>query len=301
MGIHMAYPIGDTVGILVTRRFPQYKDQPGRLYHYPKAKYHERILGLRGKLILAYEPRRGGTSATSVGGGRSAFVGAAFLGDVYDDPDDPSHAFVVLRDYWELPAPVPIGETDVAGKSLESAVREIPRIVAEDILKKGLAPLAPMTTSAVREGLVDVSLPLLEIDRPIREVISSRAVRDTTFRFRVVELVYQGRCALTGIKMTNGNGRAEADAAHIRPVANGGPDHIQNGLALSKTIHWAFDRGLLSLQDDGRIVTVERGIDDTVRKLLVSSGRAVLPSDPLDGPHASFLKWHRENVFKGVA
>ena len=36
--------------------------------------------------------------------------------------------------------------------------------------------------------------------------------------------------------MTNGNGRAEADAAHVRPVANDGPDTVRNGIALMKSM-----------------------------------------------------------------
>ena len=297
----MPYLAGDSVGIIVTQRFPSYKDQPGVLYHYPKAPYDDRVRALLGKLVLAYEPRRGGTSRDSAMGGRMAFVGTAFLGSTYDDPDDPTHAFVELRGYFELPRPVPLGETAVSGRSLQSAVREIRRDVAEDILRMGLADLALASSAAVREGLVDVSLPIGQLDRPVREVISNRLVRDASFRLRVVEQVYRGRCALTGIKMTNGNGRAEADAAHIRPVANGGPDYVRNGLALTKTVHWAFDRGLISLADDGRILAVESALDDPLRKLIAIGGQAILPSDPLDRPHPSFLQWHRQNVFKGVA
>lgn len=36
--------------------------------------------------------------------------------------------------------------------------------------------------------------------------------------------------------------------AHL--VYAGGPDVVQNGLALSGTAHWLFDRHLISLTDD---------------------------------------------------
>lgn len=52
------------------------------------------------------------------------------------------------------------------------------------------------------------------------------------------------------MKLINGGGRAEAEAAHIRSVEANGPDIVSNGLALSGTAHWMFDRGLLSLTDD---------------------------------------------------
>jgi putative restriction endonuclease len=33
-------------------------------------------------------------------------------------------------------------------------------------------------------------------------------------------------------------------------VAEGGPDVVQNGIALSATAHWLFDRHLIALTDD---------------------------------------------------
>ena len=40
----------------------------------------------------------------------------------------------------------------------------------------------------------------------------------------------------------------EDEAAHIRPVEHNGPDIISNGIALSGTAHWMFDRGLVGYQ-----------------------------------------------------
>lgn len=130
-------------------------------------------------------------------------------------------------------------------------------------------------------------------------MVYNRAIRDATFRYRVVEQAYNGRCALTGVRMLNGNGRAEVDAAHIQPVEAGGPDSTRNGLALMKSLHWAFDRGLLSLSDDGHILTVERGIDAPVLRLLPQDRRAHFPHHPDQRPHEEFLRWHRRNRFKG--
>lgn len=180
-------------------------------------------------------------------------------------------------------------------------MREIPYAIAADILGKGFALFRDQEAARVRDGLADLSLPEEITKRPLIEVVTKRALRDASFRYRVVEQVYRGRCAISGLRMTNGRGRAEADAAHIRPVVADGPDSVRNGLALTKTIHWAFDKGLVSLADDGRVLTVERGIDGTMRSLFRAGGLAFLPQDPLDRPHPSFLAWHRKFVFKGVA
>jgi len=141
--------------------------------------------------------------------------------------------------------------------------------------------------------------PDLGVHRGTREIVTNTLVRDASFRFRVVEQAYDGRCALTGVRLTNGHGRAEVDAAHIQPVAAGGPDATRNGLALMKSMHWAFDRGLVSLSDDGGILTVDRGLDPTILKLLPGDQRAFLPEKADLRPHGAFLRWHREHVFKG--
>src|SRR5581483_4935867 len=83
--------------------------------------------------------------------------------------------------------------------------------------------------------------------------VTSRIVRDRIFR-RIVLRAYSERCAISGLKLINGSGRAEVAAAHIRPVEANGPDTISNGIALSGTVHWMFDRGLLSLSDDLQIL-----------------------------------------------
>jgi len=126
----------------------------------------------------------------------------------------------------------------------------------------------------------------------------SRIVRDRIFR-RIVLRAYSERCAVSGIKLINGLGRAEVAAAHIRPVEKDGPDIINNGIALSGTVHWMFDRGLISLSDDLQILVSRQANDpDGIRALVNKNGYALPPQRLSDRPHPHFLKWHRENCFK---
>jgi len=123
-------------------------------------------------------------------------------------------------------------------------------------------------------------------------------VRDRVFR-RVVLDAYDCRCAVTGLKFINGGGRAEVEAAHIKPVEHDGPDDIRNGLALSGTAHWMFDRGLISLADNLQILISRQVNDvDSVWKLLNASREATAPSNPAHRPHTAYLTWHREHCFK---
>ena len=69
---------------------------------------------------------------------------------------------------------------------------------------------------------------------------------------------YEGRCAVTRLRIINGGGRAEVQAAHVWAVQHGGPDTVRNGIALSSTVHWLFDRHLISLDQDYRLLVAAR-------------------------------------------
>ena len=128
--------------------------------------------------------------------------------------------------------------------------------------------------------------------------LTSRIVRDRIFR-RVVLRAYDARCAITSLKLINGLGRAEVEAAHIRPVEENGPDIVSNGLALSGTAHWMFDRGLISIADNHDIL-ISRHVNDEAgaRSIINKTGRILTPNRAADHPHPHFLRWHRENRFK---
>jgi putative restriction endonuclease len=104
---------------------------------------------------------------------------------------------------------------------------------------------------------------------------------------------------MTGLRLINGGGRPEVQAAHIQPVASKGPDSVRNGLALSGTVHWMFDRGLISIGDDYTILTAKSYVPDDALRLLNKNGLVHLPEDPALHPNAHYLKFHRDNIFKG--
>ncbi len=104
---------------------------------------------------------------------------------------------------------------------------------------------------------------------------------------------------MTGLKLINGGDRCEIEAAHIKPVEDDGPDSPRNGIALSRTVHWLFDRGFLSLGDDGEILLAKRKVPDPVLRLLNPDRRILLPQQLSLRPHKAFLRFHRETKFKG--
>ena len=190
----------------------------------------------------------------------------------------------------------------ISGRA-QSAVRTISPDDFNKIIERGFAETTPLLPRLDNElpapGLDEEQTPFkFEQQRDRINITVSRILRDRVFR-RVVLRAYDERCAITGLKLINGSGRAEVAAAHIRPVEASGPDIVSNGIALSGTAHWMFDRGIISLADDLEILISRQTNDpEGVRSILNKSGRALAPRRLSDRPHPHFLKWQREYCFK---
>src|SRR5690606_18352871 len=108
----------------------------------------------------------------------------------------------------------------ISGRA-QAAVRALSPSDFTRIVSAGLAdenPLLPRTDLAVEPVLRDERAPIVFDEAQERvSAIVSRIVRDRVFR-RIVLRAYDERCAVTGLKLINGGGRAEVEAAHIRPV-----------------------------------------------------------------------------------
>lgn len=135
------------------------------------------------------------------------------------------------------------------------------------------------------------------VPRAIVQHVINREFRDARFR-RHVRSAYDKTCAVTGLRLINGGGRPEVEAAHIRPVENDGPDTVRNGIALTGTAHWLFDRGLMSFSDDYDILLSPRGVPDGLDKLIRPEKKLILPDNPAWRPHPIYLQWHRRERFK---
>lgn len=179
------------------------------------------------------------------------------------------------------------------------AVRPLSEHEFDAILRAGFAGddlLSPAASDAAPDPTPGFAEPQADFERPIVESVVARPFRDQAFT-RQVRVAYDNRCAVTGLRLINGGGRPEVQAAHIRPVASSGPDSVRNGLALSGTAHWMFDRGLLAIDDDLGILTMSRGLPEDAARLIVPDRRLRLPADATLHPHRQFLRWHREMDF----
>ena len=79
------------------------------------------------------------------------------------------------------------------------------------------------------------------------------------------------------------------------PWRAGGPDVVQNGIALSGTAHWLFDRHLISLTDDYRLLVSHNKVPKELQGLFARQlDRVHLPSDPRLWPYPAYIARHRE-------
>lgn len=296
------------LGVFIHRIDSIYEDSPAEQYQFPR-QYLRRVEACIGDWIIYYEPSK-------VSDTRGYFA-MARVQQVIPDPVAPEMYLALIEpgSYLEFANPVPFsGATGpiergvlneqgrISGRA-QSAVRPISSEDFRRIVEIGIeerVPLLPRLDSELRAPQFDEEQTPFRFDeqRDRVSVTVSRVLRDRIFR-RVVLRAYDERCAITGLKLINGRGRAEVAAAHIRPVEASGPDIVSNGIALSGTAHWMFDRGLIGLTDDLEVlISRQTNNPDEIRSIINKSGHAFAPHRISDRPHPHFLKWHRENCFK---
>lgn len=310
-----------TKAVLTTKTDPTYDDLPEQRYHFPRT-YLRQVEAALGDWIVYYEPRRPSGDLMK-GGGKQAYFATARIVSIIPDPAKPDHFYALIEDFLPFDRAVPFKEADHYFESglrkddgstnkgaFGRAVRNIPDAEYDLILTSGFAHVlgrrdrqrpTPDPAEEARVGFAENPQVPFEIDSIDRRIISQvvqRPFRDRAFS-TAIKTAYQDTCAVTGIKLINGGGRSEVQAAHIRPVADGGPDSVRNGLALSGTVHWMFDRGLISVDDDYSLLLAGSGFPDTITRLINQERRLLVPSRADDRPHSQFLQYHRERVFKG--
>ena len=137
---------------------------------------------------------------------------------------------------------------------------------------------------------------------PSLETVSRRQ-RSPLFRPAVIT-AYDRQCAVCGYDARLLDVSMGIEAAHIKWHAYGGPDSVDNGLALCSLHHVAFDYGAISLSENLRVLVSQdlRGQADMVREgLLAFRGQPLrLPNGESNEPQHDYTKWHRSHVFKGV-
>jgi len=294
--------------VLDTKPGSGYNDSAER-YHFP-SRYLNILRDCVGDWVVF---RR-----TRASGGDLSYFAVGQIEQIAPDENNAGLHYAEICNYLSFDTPTPWNDQ---GRYAEGALREVqePWQVGARLRGNSVRPLRESDFSeivmrglsgtfaeqnAIPLGLDDESIDqetrsLFEgmrvpDERRISQILTNRKIRDARFRGAVCS-AYENRCAVTGLRIINGGGRAEVQAAHILPVKDGGPDIVQNGIALSATAHWLFDRHLISVNDDYRLLVSHNKVPSEFRNLFPEGNQQIhLPTEPEHWPAKRFLEIHRE-------
>lgn len=136
----------------------------------------------------------------------------------------------------------------IEGKTKEDEIYSLPRV--GNTLSVSIRDLIALPSS---EDLLIVANQvkntdfLADVER--QRVQASILARPQQAKFRrEVLAACNGKCLLTGVGL-----KEALEAAHIKPIRDGGSDNVSNGLCLRSDIHALFDTGHLRVEQNGKL------------------------------------------------
>lgn len=192
--------------------------------------------------------------------------------------------FFLPRDRW-IPAPADFAKAVVQGKGYELGVGEGRALWDQVVAARAL------TLHAGAERPIEIGGSMYGEGQ-----LARRRLRQGAFRVMVTD-AYNRRCAISGEKAL-----PVLQAAHIKPVAEGGQHRLDNGLLLRSDVHTLFDRGYISVTPERKVLVSRKLKDDfdNGEPYLPLAGTEIhLPHRELERPAREFLEWHVDTVYRG--
>jgi putative restriction endonuclease len=218
-----------------------------------------------------------------------------------------AYPFTRLRSdgVWELDRDVPMdlvgplrgGVTGRFDSALETELASDPAVLRA--CAQALA-LSQFPADVAADVLLAVGLDVTVAG--VAEVDPEGRRRDPVWRRQVLQ-AWDGSCAFRGFDGQVAGSAVGIEAAHVRWFAFGGPDTLDNGLALCMLHHKLFDRGVLGLDDRStiRVSAVYSARTDAGRAVYDLHGRVLAPRPGTAVPAPEHVAWHRAEVFRGTA
>ncbi len=125
--------------------------------------------------------------------------------------------------------------------------------------------------------------------------------RGAIFRREVVK-IYNETCCISGVRVSAIFTITMVDACHIRPFAVHFDNSLTNGIALCPNLHRAFDRGLLTVNNDYCVV-LSRAFTENENSVFnfhqFEGSQLILPANERFYPSREAFEWHKKHIFKG--
>ncbi|MEZ0483291.1 HNH endonuclease [Fibrella aquatica] len=129
----------------------------------------------------------------------------------------------------------------------------------------------------------------------------TRFVRGGLFK-KLVPKVYDFTCAISGLKVIATDGATLVEACHIIPISVSGDDRVTNGIALCPTLHTAFDRGMIGVDDRFRVLVspaIAENPTSPYNLRQFHNQPLRLPFGDLHYPNREAFAWHLRERFRG--
>lgn len=180
---------------------------------------------------------------------------------------------------------------------------EAREVLRQTIIETYFPDKAELFRAAINENQQINALENLLIETA-EQNISTKQIPETPQRsaaFRgVIMKLYDYTCAACRLRILTLDGATAVDAAHIVPFSVSHDDGIGNGLALCKLHHWAFDNGLISI-DDKFCMLVSTAFEESGNEAFLlrrlKSQTIFLPKQKPFRPSLTMIRWHRQNQY----
>jgi putative restriction endonuclease len=121
-------------------------------------------------------------------------------------------------------------------------------------------------------------------------------LRGSLFK-REIPKIYNNTCCISGMKINATINVSMIDACHIIPFSESYDDTITNGIALCPNLHRAFDRGLIAIDDNYKVLINHNFVEakNTVYTIQEFERKQIfLPNTQRYFPSLENIKKHRE-------
>jgi putative restriction endonuclease len=124
-------------------------------------------------------------------------------------------------------------------------------------------------------------------------------LRGSMFK-REIPKIYNNTCCISGMRIESSLNISMIDACHIVPFSESYDDTISNGIALCPNLHRAFDRGLIGIDENYRVIVSDKFIENesgfNIKRF--KNKEILLPKSINYYPSISNLEKHRNRFIK---
>jgi len=138
-----------------------------------------------------------------------------------------------------------------------------------------------------------------EVNSWMEDESSGKQLTSQMFRAFVTD-AYGNKCAITGDVIRVGD-LMNIEAAHIWPLSHDGPMMADNGIAMDRNLHWAFDKGMFTLKIEEGCCSVVVHPDCMDNEMLscIDGNELLEPQGiySLFKPKSEYVEYHRKEIF----